>query len=100
MFLIALGFFLKRTWLLRLITAANFSTAVVSNIGNVQGRMRANVPKKDGRNTPGGLTITNMRFHPFAPAPSSQRWHNKLLQPTNNNDDDRLKTTVQMIVRN
>ena len=66
MFLIALGFFLKRTWLLRLITRLPlcFSTAVVSNIGNVQGRMRANVPKKDGRNTPGGLTITNMRGVP------------------------------------
>lgn len=66
MFLIALGFFLNRTWLLRLITRlpACFSTAVVSNIGNVQGRMRANVPKEDGRNTPGGLTITNMRGVP------------------------------------
>ena len=40
MFLIALGFFLKRTRLLRLITRLPlcFSTAVVSNIGNVQGR--------------------------------------------------------------
>ena len=44
--------------------APMLSTAVVSNIGNVQGRMRANVPKKDGRNTPGGLTITNMRGVP------------------------------------
>ena len=62
MFLIALGFFLNRTWLLRLITRLPtcFSTAVVSNIGNVQSRMKANVPKTNGCNNPGGLIITNI----------------------------------------
>ena len=62
MFLVVLGVFLKRTWLLRLITRLPicFSTAVVSNIGNVQSRMKANVPKTNGCNNPGGLIITNI----------------------------------------
>jgi NRPS condensation-like uncharacterized protein len=62
MFLVVLGVFLNRTWLLRLILRLPtcFSTAVVSNIGNVQSRMRANVPKADGCNNPGGLIITNI----------------------------------------
>lgn len=66
MFLVVLGIFLKRTWLLRLITRLPtcFSTAVVSNIGNVQSRMRANVPKADGCTNPGGLIITNITAVP------------------------------------
>ena len=62
MFLVVLGVFLNRTWLLRLITRLPtcFSTAVVSNIGNVQSRMKANVPKTNGCNNPGGLIITNI----------------------------------------
>lgn len=62
MFLLVLGISLNRTWLLRLITRPLrcFSTAVVSNIGNVQSRMRANVPKSDGCNNPGELIITNI----------------------------------------
>lgn len=66
MFLVVLGVFLKRTWLLRLITQipACFSTAVVSNLGNIQSRMRAKVPKADGCDKPEGLIITNVSAVP------------------------------------
>lgn len=62
MFLFALGLFKNCTWLLKLITRLPvcFSTAVVSNIGNVQVRMRARVSKVDGRDAPGGISITNI----------------------------------------
>ena len=66
MFLVVLGAFLKCTWLLRLITQIPtcFSTAVVSNLGNIQSRMRAKVPKVDGCDQPGGLSITNVSAVP------------------------------------
>ena len=66
MFLVVLGAFLKCTWLLRLIThiPTCFSTAVVSNLGNIQSRMRAKVPKVDGCDQPGGLSITNVSAVP------------------------------------
>ena len=66
MFLVVLGVFLKCTWVLRLITRlpACFSTAVVSNLGNVQSRMRAKVPKAGGCDKPGGLSITNISAVP------------------------------------
>ena len=40
------------------------STAVVSNVGNVGTRMRANVPKVDGCDMPGPLRITALRGVP------------------------------------
>ena len=66
MFLIVLSVFLNRTWLLRLITRLPtcFSTAVVSNLGNVQVRMRTKVPKENGCDKPGELTITNIAAVP------------------------------------
>ncbi len=62
MFLVVLSVFVNRTWLLRFITRLPtcFSTAVVSNVGNVHVRMRAKVPKVNGRDKPGELTITNI----------------------------------------
>lgn len=47
-------------WLLRLLTRLplSLSTAVISNVGNVQPRMKARVPTRDGRDCPGELVIT------------------------------------------
>lgn len=41
-----------------------FSTVIVSNLGDVSRRMRAGVPKIDGRDAPGGLIIRGFRGVP------------------------------------
>jgi len=40
------------------------STVIVSNLGDVSRRMRAGVPKIDGRDAPGGLVIRGFRGVP------------------------------------
>ena len=65
-FLEAVTFLSKSPWLLRAVTRLPIclSTVTVSNLGDVSRRMRAGVPKIDGRDAPGGLVIRGFRGVP------------------------------------
>lgn len=65
-FLEAVGFLAKSPLLLRAVTRLPLclSTVIVSNLGDVSRRMRAGVPKIDGRDAPGGLVIRGFRGVP------------------------------------
>lgn len=66
-FLEAVGLLARSPSLLKAITRLPvcFSTVIVSNVGNVGRRMRAGVPKIDGRDAPGGVVIRS--FHGVPP---------------------------------
>ena len=61
-FLTVLSRLARCPWLLRLLTRLplSLSTAVISNVGNVQTRMRSRVPRHNGCDCPGNLTITDL----------------------------------------
>ena len=65
-FLETVGFLARRPWLLKAVTRLPIciSTVIVSNVGDVGRRMRAGVPKLDGRDAPGGLVIRGFRGVP------------------------------------
>jgi hypothetical protein len=65
-FLEAVGFLSKSPLLLKAVTRLPIclSTVIVSNLGDVSRRMRAGVPKIDGRDAPGGLVIRGFRGVP------------------------------------
>ena len=62
MFLEVLHQLARWPWLLRLLTRLplSLSTAVVSNVGNIQARMRTQAPTRAGLVRPGSLTITSV----------------------------------------
>ncbi len=62
MFLEVLHQVARWPWLLRLLTRLplSLSTAVVSNVGNIQARMRTQAPTRAGLVRPGSLTITSV----------------------------------------
>jgi hypothetical protein len=65
-FLEAVEFLAKSPLLLKAVTRLPIclSTVIVSNLGDVSRRMRAGVPKIDGRDAPGGLVIRGFRGVP------------------------------------
>lgn len=65
-FLEAVGFLSKSPLMLKAVTRLPIclSTVIVSNLGDVSRRMRAGVPKIDGRDAPGGLVIRGFRGVP------------------------------------
>lgn len=65
-FLEAVRFLSKSPFLLKAVTRLPIclSTVIVSNLGDVSRRMRAGVPKIDGRDAPGGLVIRGFRGVP------------------------------------
>ncbi len=65
-FLEAVRFLSKSPFLLKALTRLPIclSTVIVSNLGDVSRRMRAGVPKIDGRDAPGGLIIRGFRGVP------------------------------------
>jgi hypothetical protein len=65
-FLEAVRFLSKSPLLLKAVTRLPIclSTVIVSNLGDVSRRMRAGVPKIDGRDAPGGLVIRGFRGVP------------------------------------
>lgn len=65
-FLQAVGLLSKSRLLLWAVTRLPIclSTVIVSNLGDVSRRMRAGVPKVDGRDAPGGLVIRGFRGVP------------------------------------
>lgn len=65
-FLEAVRFLSKSPFLLKAVTRLPIclSTVIVSNLGDVSRRMRAGVPKIDGRDAPGGLIIRGFRGVP------------------------------------
>jgi hypothetical protein len=65
-FLEAVRFLARSPRLLKAVTRLPIcvSTAIVSNVGDVGRRMRAGVPKLDGRDAPGGLVIRGFRGVP------------------------------------
>jgi hypothetical protein len=65
-FLEAVRFLSKSPLLLKALTRLPIclSTVIVSNLGDVSRRMRAGVPKIDGRDAPGGLVILGFRGVP------------------------------------
>lgn len=65
-FLEAVRFLAQSPWLLKTVTRLPIclSTVIVSNLGDVGRRMRAGVPKLDGRDAPGGLVVRGFRGVP------------------------------------
>ena len=65
-FLKAVTWLSKSPYLLRAVTRLPIclSTVIVSNLGDMSRRMRAGVPKIDGRDAPGGLVIRGFRGVP------------------------------------
>jgi len=65
-FLAAVGFLARHPLLLGAVTRLPvcLSTVIVSNVGDVGRRMRAGLPRRDGRDAPGGLVIHGFRGVP------------------------------------